>query len=155
MQKQPGGEKLVAFTRILHRQKGDVLMGEVRLLVCQLQDLCNDVISRPLCSRGKQSFAQCAPQGVTVLPSGLVEPVGSVGWLQVPTWRANPLTPECDTWCEFPVADRPNAVQQWVNAAKADPSMLQVGAPLRSAPPAHAVLRDQSSGSTPQRRTRR
>lgn len=30
MQKQPGGEKLVAFTRILHRQKGDVLMDEVR-----------------------------------------------------------------------------------------------------------------------------
>lgn len=29
VQKQPGGEKLVAFTRILHRQKGDVLMDEV------------------------------------------------------------------------------------------------------------------------------
>lgn len=29
VQKQPGGEKLVAFTRILHRQKGDVLMAEV------------------------------------------------------------------------------------------------------------------------------
>lgn len=50
-----------------------------------------------------------------------------MGCLQVPTWRANPLTPECDTWCEFPVADRPNAVQQWVNAAKADPSMIKVG----------------------------
>lgn len=45
---------------------------------------------------------------------------------QVPTWRANPLHPECDTWCEFPVADRPNAVQQWINAAKKDPSMIKV-----------------------------
>lgn len=71
VQKQPGGGKLVAFTRILHRQKGDVLMDEV------------------------------------------------------PTWRANPLHPECDTWCEFPVADRPNAVQQWINAAKKDPTMIK------------------------------
>lgn len=83
MQKQPGGEKLVAFTRILHRQKGDVLMGEVRLLVCQLQDLCNDVISRPLCSRGKQS---CAPQGVTVLPAAgqQVELPNSINAWQLP-----------------------------------------------------------------------
>lgn len=29
VQKQPGGGKLVAFTRILHRQKGDVLVDEV------------------------------------------------------------------------------------------------------------------------------
>lgn len=46
--------------------------------------------------------------------------------LQVPTWRANPLHPECDTWCEFPVADRPNAVQQWIDAAKRDPTMIKV-----------------------------
>ena len=46
--------------------------------------------------------------------------------LQVPTWRANPLHPECDTWCEFPVADRPNAVQQWIDAAKKDPTMIKV-----------------------------
>lgn len=71
VQKQPGGEKLVAFTRILHRQKGDVLMDEV------------------------------------------------------PTWRADPLHPECDTWCEFPVADRPNAVQQWINAAKKDSTLIK------------------------------
>ena len=29
VQKMPGGEKLVAFTRILHRTKPDVLMDEV------------------------------------------------------------------------------------------------------------------------------
>lgn len=44
----------------------------------------------------------------------------------MPTWRAQPLHPECDTWCEFPVADRPNAVQQWVDAAKKDPSLIKV-----------------------------
>mmetsp|Transcript_4256 Transcript_4256/g.12271 ORF Transcript_4256/g.12271 Transcript_4256/m.12271 type:complete len:438 (-) Transcript_4256:1868-3181(-) len=71
VQQMPGGEKLVAFTRILHRMKPDVLMDEV------------------------------------------------------PTWRAQPLHPECDTWCEFPVADRPNAVQQWVDAAKKDPSLIK------------------------------
>ena len=30
VQQMPGGEKMVAFTRILHRQKPDVLMDEVR-----------------------------------------------------------------------------------------------------------------------------
>ena len=29
VQKMPGGEKMVAFTRILHRQKPDVIMDEV------------------------------------------------------------------------------------------------------------------------------
>jgi hypothetical protein len=35
---------------------------------------------------------------------------------QVPTFRANPLHPTCDDWCDFPVADRPNAVRQWLEA---------------------------------------
>ena len=46
--------------------------------------------------------------------------------MQVPTWRANPLHPKCDTWCDFPVADRANAVAQWITAAKADSSLIQV-----------------------------
>lgn len=43
--------------------------------------------------------------------------------LQVDTFRAQPLQPECDKWCWFPVADRANAVQQWLNAVEKDPSM--------------------------------
>ncbi|EIE24619.1 hypothetical protein COCSUDRAFT_14028 [Coccomyxa subellipsoidea C-169] len=43
----------------------------------------------------------------------------------VPTFRADPLTPSCDTWCEFPVSDRPNAVMQFLKAAKADPTMIK------------------------------
>lgn len=38
--------------------------------------------------------------------------------LQVPTFRANPLHPACDEWCDFPVADRPNAVRQWIEAVE-------------------------------------
>ena len=33
---------------------------------------------------------------------------------EVPTVRVEPLHPACDTWCDFPVADRPNAVAQWL-----------------------------------------
>lgn len=33
---------------------------------------------------------------------------------EIPTVRVEPLHPHCDTWCEFPVADRPNAVAQWL-----------------------------------------
>ena len=44
---------------------------------------------------------------------------------EVPSWRAAPLHDECDTWCEFPVADRANAVQQWIDAARQDPGLIK------------------------------
>ncbi|PSC68556.1 MCM10-like protein [Micractinium conductrix] len=66
-----GGDKMVAFTRILHRTTDDALSNKL------------------------------------------------------PTFRANPLHPECDGWCEYPVADRPNAVRQFLLAAKADPSLIK------------------------------
>ena len=46
--------------------------------------------------------------------------------LQVPTFRADPLTPACDSWCDFPVSDRPNAVRQFFDAAVRQPSLIQV-----------------------------
>ena len=67
----PGGDRFVAFTRILHRTKPDELMEEI------------------------------------------------------PTFRAEPLQPECDSWCEYPVSDRANAVHQFFDAAKLDPSMIK------------------------------
>ena len=45
--------------------------------------------------------------------------------IQIPTYRANPVQPECDKWCWFPVADRANAVKQWCAAADKDPSMIK------------------------------
>ena len=33
---------------------------------------------------------------------------------EVPTVRVDSLHPECDTWCEFPVADRPDALRKWL-----------------------------------------
>ncbi|MEW5298276.1 MAG: hypothetical protein WDW36_001419 [Sanguina aurantia] len=68
---QPGGEHLVAMTRILHRVTPDEVMDEI------------------------------------------------------PTFRAQPLQPDCDKWCWFPVADRANAVQQWIDAAGRDMSMVK------------------------------
>ena len=46
--------------------------------------------------------------------------------MQVPTFRAQPLTPACDAWCEFPVSDRPNAVRQFFDAAAQQPSLIKV-----------------------------
>ncbi len=45
--------------------------------------------------------------------------------LQIPSFRADPLQKECDTWCEFPVKDRANAVMQWIMAVEKEPSMLK------------------------------
>lgn len=45
--------------------------------------------------------------------------------LQFPTFRAYPLQPACDTWCEFPVKDRANAVVQWLMAAEQHPQLIQ------------------------------
>ena len=44
---------------------------------------------------------------------------------EIPTFRADPLQPECDNWCEYPVSDRANAVQQFFNAAEEDPEMIK------------------------------
>ncbi len=38
---------------------------------------------------------------------------------EVPTFRAEPLQPNCDDWCPYPVSDRANAVSQyWAYAAQ-------------------------------------
>ena len=68
-------------------------------------------------------LAQQLPQCLIAQMNGLL-PTERV--VQVPTFRADPLTPSCDTWCEFPVSDRPNAVMQFLKAAKADPTMIKV-----------------------------
>lgn len=40
---------------------------------------------------------------------------------EIPTFRADPLQPECDDWCEYPVSDRANAVKQfWKYGQKAE-----------------------------------
>lgn len=44
---------------------------------------------------------------------------------EIPTFRVPPLNPQCDAWCEFPVADRPNAVRQFLDAAAADASLIR------------------------------
>ena len=36
-----------------------------------------------------------------------------------------PARAECDGWCDYPVADRPNAVRQFLEAAQRDPSMIK------------------------------
>lgn len=43
---------------------------------------------------------------------------------EIPTFHATPLQPECDTWCEFPPASRPNAVRQFFDAARKNTSMI-------------------------------
>lgn len=44
---------------------------------------------------------------------------------EIPTYHVQPLHPKCDTWCEFPVADRPNAVKQFLAAATKDTSLIK------------------------------
>lgn len=44
---------------------------------------------------------------------------------EIPTFRADPKTPKCDEWCEYPVADRPNAVRQFFDAAMKNTNMIK------------------------------
>jgi hypothetical protein len=44
---------------------------------------------------------------------------------EMPTFHAKPLQPECDVWCDFPPASRPDAVRQFFDAAKKKPSMIK------------------------------
>jgi hypothetical protein len=43
---------------------------------------------------------------------------------EVPTFRASPLTPACDAWCEHPVGDRPDAVRQFFDAARVEKGLV-------------------------------
>lgn len=43
---------------------------------------------------------------------------------EVPTFRAVPLTPACDAWCEYPVSDRADAVRQFLEATERTASLL-------------------------------
>ena len=38
---------------------------------------------------------------------------------EVPTRRFDPLQPDCDVWCEYPVADRSKALEQWLQTPDA------------------------------------
>jgi hydroxyproline O-arabinosyltransferase len=42
----------------------------------------------------------------------------------IPTFRATPLNPACDAWCEAPAADRPDAVRQFFDAARVEHDLL-------------------------------
>ena len=73
MRKMPGGEKHVAFTRILHRTDRD-----------------KDVLAD-----------------------------------EIDTFRADPLQPECDDWCDYPVSDRANAMVQFLKASHKNKNMIK------------------------------
>ena len=43
---------------------------------------------------------------------------------EIPTFRATPLTPACDAWCEHPAGDRPDAVRQFFDAARVESDLI-------------------------------
>jgi hypothetical protein len=69
----PGGDKHVAFTRILHRTDRD-----------------KDVLAD-----------------------------------EIDTFRADPLQPKCDDWCDYPVSDRANAMAQFLRASHKKTNMIK------------------------------
>lgn len=69
------------------------------------------------------------------------------------------LQPECDNWCAYPVSDRANAVRQFLEAARADASLIKVcslwGGPQGSCSTAVCVRACEGVGLGPQRATNR
>lgn len=46
--------------------------------------------------------------------------------LQVPTFHVwDVVKPQCDGWCDYPVANRPNAIMQFFRAAAKDRSLIK------------------------------
>lgn len=141
VRKMPGGERLVALTRILHRTTPDEVMDEVRreqstqlggllgLLVWSSAVRRSLVIRHPPPVVVWSSALSCPKQESVHLTSRVaVANISHLARLQIPTFIAQPLQPDCDKWCWFPVADRANAMQQFIDAAEKDPSMLKVRA---------------------------
>ena len=92
------------------------------LHVCRLHLYCVDAICTcTACMQFALSLCGCSlPLHCMNAMCTYTEP------MQVPTFRAEPLTPACDNWCEFPVSDRPNAVRQFLDAAVQQPDLIQV-----------------------------
>lgn len=44
---------------------------------------------------------------------------------EIDTFRADPLQPECDDWCEYPVSDRANAMMQFLKASHSNRNMIK------------------------------
>jgi hypothetical protein len=140
----PGGEHLTGFTRIMHKTRDDELMDEVSKGQCSL-------LAAPHGLCGQTPWTLCSIFGLKVQPVSMKimatphMPLLPFCCAQIPTFRAQPLHPECDTYCDFPVADRANAVQQWWVAARvsddvptARPMSCQLGLPHAFKSYAHA-----------------
>ena len=155
VQKMPGGDQLVAFTRILHRTKPDVLVDEVGSPEARASGSVQPAWPiqnlRPSCCMHAGCWPAAAPQlpaSHTLLQrasercSQWAGDAEAKRLLQVPSWQAQPLTPACDQWCEFPVSDRPNAVAQWLQAAAKQPALIKARCPPVGLRPIHT---DQTS----------
>lgn len=51
VQKMPGGENMVGFTRILHRTQPDAVMDEVRTCNCTSSDCNPSILANPIAYR--------------------------------------------------------------------------------------------------------
>ena len=106
---------MVAFTRILHRTTDDALSNKLPTFRANPlhPGACRGCRSRHRGStwhaRASQRLPRCSGKDHAFIPCCAT-------------------CAECDGWCEYPVADRPNAVRQFLLAAKADPSLIKVRA---------------------------
>lgn len=109
MQQTPGGDKMVAFTRILHRTKPDVLMNEVGIQ----RQMYPQKFSLGGCPRGCacqprgrcQAVELLAGSGVSVGQAGLMEPSGkhlccipACSWLAARCSAPAGLQPTVELW---------------------------------------------------------
>ena len=145
--KQPGGEKMVAFTRILHRTNDDALSTKLDTFRANPLHPGARVPRRvgvnwPAArlgaadgSMGRHGSMADPPRRTVAVLSRV--PRQRAALLCARALQRPPLLPppaECDGWCDYPVADRPNAVRQYLQAAKADPSLIKASRPARARP---------------------
>ena len=116
-QRQPGGDKMVGFTRILHRTTDDALSP---LIPTFRADPLHPGAHTCVCG-----LAPCAAGCAGLWAAWPFAQLYDSGSSSRPVPQPC-LIAECDGWCEYPVADRPNAVRQFLDAAKRDPSLIKV-----------------------------
>ena len=101
------GSVMKAFTRVLHRV-GLCTLNAVETRSARKR---RPVSTRPSLSSGEKLVSKFAFKWVNVCRYNRGKDDELM--MEVPTMRFDPNQGKCDTWCDYPVADRSLAIAQW------------------------------------------
>ncbi|KAL6750916.1 hypothetical protein V8C86DRAFT_2795790 [Haematococcus lacustris] len=104
-----------------HKWKGDT----VHTVFTSSGDAYQNFQSRIMYATYKLVQQQPGGERLTGFTRILHRTVPDVLMDEIPTFHTQPLKPQCDGWCDYPVANRPPAIKAFFDAVRRNESMIQ------------------------------